>query len=240
MNTMTSDQLLIGSGIAFIFLSIVGRLILPKIGLQETLTLFARCSLAIVGLALLSIGFYSSAGLPAVMASKRLPVQRGIRVADAFYPGGWMGDYGDIKLESSCSDLPDSRPACVKISYSAARAQGKGWAGIYWLYPDKNWGSTPEGRDLRGAKKLLLWAKGDNGGERAEFKVGGVSGKYADSLQPALSIGPVFLSQEWQKFTIDLEKTDLSHVIGGFCWVTNEEQNPHGSVIYVADMQFVP
>ena len=237
---MTSEQLLVGSGIAFIFLSIIGRLILPKIGLHEKLTTPTRCGLGIVGSVLLSIGFYSSVGLPSVMAFKKLPVQRSIRIAGAFYPGGWMGDYGDIKLESSCSDLPDSKPACVKISYSAARAQGIGWAGIYWLYPDKNWGSMPEGRDLRGAKKVLFWAKGDKGGERAEFKVGGVSGKFSDSVQPALSIGPVFLSQEWQKFTIDLERTDLSHVIGGFCWVTNEEQNPHGSVIYVADMQFVP
>jgi len=113
-------------------------------------------------------------------------------------------------------------------------------AGIYWLYPDKNWGDMPEGRNLTGEKKVVFWAKGAKGGERAEFKVGGVSGKYPDSIQPPLSTGPILLSEKWQKFTIDLEGRDLSHVVGGFCWVTNVEQNHDGSVIYVADIQFVP
>jgi hypothetical protein len=97
-----------------------------------------------------------------------------------------------------------------------------------------------DGRDFNGAKKVVFWARGDRGGERAEFKVGGVTGKFPDSIQPPLSSGVLLLSDKWQKFTIDLENRDLHHVVGGFCWVTNTDQNPDGSVIYVADMRFVP
>lgn len=240
MNAITSDQLLVGSGIAFVFLSIIGRLVFPRIGLHQQLNLFARCSLAIVGLGLLGAGLYRSEGIPLAMASKKGPFQGSIKVSDGFFPGGWMGDYGDIKLETGCSDAPASGSVCVKISYSAARTQDQGWAGIYWLFPDKNWGNSPDGRDMRGASKVLFWAKGEKGGERSEFKVGGVTGKYPDSIQPALSTGPVVLSEKWQRVTIDLENRDLSHVVGGFCWTASAEQNPRGSVIYVADAQFVP
>jgi hypothetical protein len=49
-----------------------------------------------------------------------------------FAPSGWMGDYGDIKLDLACKENPRSGNSCIKIVYSAKSTQGAGWMGIYW------------------------------------------------------------------------------------------------------------
>lgn len=159
-------------------------------------------------------------------------------VLDAFYPSGWIGDWGDITLEDAFRYSPYLGRTSTKITYSAALSQGKGWTGIYWQYPDNNWGDTPQARDLTGVTKLTFWAKGEKGGEKVEFKVGGITGKYPDSIYPAVSTGVIVLSSEWQQYTIDLSGKDLSHVIGGFCWVTNKKQNPYGCTIYLDEVRF--
>jgi len=72
----------------------------------------------------------------------------------------------------------------------------------------------------------------------AEFRVGGIAGQYPDSIEIPISTSVVVLSNNWTQYTIDLAGQDLSHIIGGFCWVTNENQNPIGSTIYLDDMQY--
>ena len=161
-------------------------------------------------------------------------------VTSLFYPSGWMGDSGDINLDTASTVDPYSQPSCIKITYSAASSQGHEWAGIYWQYPTNNWGDKTGGRNLTGVIRLVFWARGELGGEKAEFKVGGISGQYSDSIQDAVSIDPtiVLLSTQWQKFTIDLRGQDLSHVVGGFCWVTNTDQNPNGCTFYLDDIKY--
>jgi exo-beta-1,3-glucanase (GH17 family) len=159
-------------------------------------------------------------------------------VSDLFFPSGWMGDWGDIEFDDGCTDNPYSGPTCIGITYSATQSQGKGWAGIYWQYPELNWGDNPDGRDLTDVTKLIFWARGKKGGEKAEFKVGGITGKYPDSIQPAVSTSVIVLSGKWQQFTIDLAGKDLSHVVGGLCWVTSKNQNPSGCTIYLDYMMF--
>ena len=161
-----------------------------------------------------------------------------VYVTEAYYPSGWMGDWGDITLDDSYTENPHSDPICIKIIYSAAKSQEEGWAGIYWQHPDSNWGDKIGGYDLTGATKLTFWARGEKGGEKAEFKVGGITGKYPDSLRPPVSTGVVILSDNWQQYTIDLTGKDLSHIIGGFVWVTNKNQNPYGCTIYLDDIRY--
>ena len=154
-----------------------------------------------------------------------------------YIPSGWMGDYGDLKIDEKFMTNPHSGTTCFKTSYSGKATQGARWAGIYWQNPPNNWGSRPGGYDLTGAKKLTFWARGDKGGERIEeFKIGGITGEYADS--DVAGIGPVVLTTEWQEFTIDLEGKDLSSISGGFCWATNVDVNPEGCVFYLDDVKY--
>ena len=154
-----------------------------------------------------------------------------------YIPSGWMGDWGDMKIDDKHMDNPRSGTTSFQIVYNGKAAQGARWAGIYWQNPPNNWGTRPGGYDLTGAKKLTFWARGDKGGERIEeFKIGGITGEYADS--DVAGIGPVVLTPEWQQFTIDLEGKDLSSISGGFCWATNIDVNPEGCTFYLDDIKY--
>lgn len=157
-----------------------------------------------------------------------------------FIPSGWMGDYGDLKYDGKSTENPASGKSCIKITYVPKRAQGQGWAGIYWQNPANNWGTVPKaGFNLQGATKLTFMARGEKGGETInEFKIGGISsGEYIDS--DSSSIGPVRLTKDWQKYEIDLSGKDLTYIIGGFCWATSSEVNdPEGIVFYLDEIRY--
>jgi hypothetical protein len=154
-----------------------------------------------------------------------------------YIPSGWMGDYGDIKLNDAHPDKPYSRKSCIKVVYTAQRKQGAGWAGVYWQDPANNWGNLKGGYDLTGAKKLTFWARGDKGGEIiTEFKMGGINGEHSDTASG--SIGPITLGPDWKQYTIDLKDEDLSLVIGGFSFVISSMENPDGATFYLDDIAF--
>ena len=154
-----------------------------------------------------------------------------------FAPSGWMGDYGDLKIDDGYTkDVYDGKTA-IKITYTAEGTQGANWAGIYWQHPVNNWGAKTGGYDLSGMKKLTFWAKGGRGGETiAEFKVGGITGEHGDS--DSAKIGPVVLTREWKQYTIDLADKDLSHIVGGFCWSASRDDNPHGFRLYLDEIRY--
>jgi len=169
---------------------------------------------------------------------RRLPIYSDAKSPDNhFIPSGWMGDYGDMKFNDKYMVNPHSGTTSIQIIYNTNATQGARWAGIYWQNPPNNWGTRPGGYDLTGAKKLTFWARGEKGGERIEeFKIGGITGEYADS--DVAGIGPVVLTAEWQQFTIDLEGKDLSSISGGFCWATNLDVNPEGATFYLDDIRY--
>lgn len=154
-----------------------------------------------------------------------------------YIPSGWMGDVGDLAFSDNYTTNPQSRRSCIRITYSALRKQGAGWAGVYWQDPANNWGNAKGGFDLTGAKKVTFWARGENGGEVVtEFKVGGITGEFSDSA--SVSIGPVVLTKEWKEYTIDVSKEDLSLIIGGFVFVMSAMENPQGAIFYLDEIAY--
>jgi len=154
-----------------------------------------------------------------------------------FVPSGWMGDYGDLKVDGAWKENPYSGDSCMKMTFCGCAYQGARWAGIYWQNPANNWGTVDAGYNLSKATKLAFWARGAKGGERIEeFKVGGMSGAYSDS--DSASIGPVTLNKEWTQYSIDLQGKDMSYIIGGFCWVANMDANPDGFDMFLDEVKF--
>ncbi|MFA5148079.1 MAG: hypothetical protein WC491_03015 [Candidatus Omnitrophota bacterium] len=154
-----------------------------------------------------------------------------------YIPSGWMGDYGDLKLDTGWKENPHSGTTCIKIAYTAEQKQGAGWCGIYWQNPANNWGSKPGGFDLTGATKLVFWARGGKGGEvLAEVKDGGITGEYADT--DSASVGPITLTTDWKEYTIDLTGKDLSYISGGFCFSASATDNPDGFTIFFDDVYY--
>jgi hypothetical protein len=46
-----------------------------------------------------------------------------------YISAGWMGDYGDVKLNDECMDNPHSGTTCLQFTYSANKSQGQGYIG---------------------------------------------------------------------------------------------------------------
>jgi len=154
-----------------------------------------------------------------------------------FFPSGWMGDgaAGSNAVDVNEQWTTDCKvgPTCIRVTY---RAGSKNWAGVYWQYPDGNWGDK-EGRTIASANKLTFWAKGAVGGELVEFKIGGITGKrYADSLEK--TIGTVKLNHDWEHKEILLRDESLRSVIGAFAWLANARGNPKPLVFYLDDIRF--
>jgi len=157
--------------------------------------------------------------------------------ANHFAPSGWMGDHGDLRLDDSSREDPADGRTCIKITYLASGAQGYGWAGMYWQYPKNNWGDKPGGYDLRGMKRLTFWARGAADDETiAVFKAGGIEGSYADT--DSAQIGPVSLTREWQKFTIDLAGANLTKISGGFAWAAGQSDNNGPITFYLDEIRY--
>jgi len=173
---------------------------------------------------------------------------------NSFSSSGWMGELADYIgndstltnptdiIDELSTETPHSGETCIRISYSPSPGQ---WGGIYWQFPVNNWGNYP-GYDLSSSLagydsvKLSFWVKGKEGGEKAEFKTGGINDPtldYSDSYGP-ISTGVITLTNQWEERSLDLTGEDLSTVIGGFCWVTSYNQNPNGSTVYLDEIVF--
>ncbi|MFN0118560.1 MAG: hypothetical protein ACKVQC_09755 [Elusimicrobiota bacterium] len=175
---------------------------------------------------------------------------RGSRL-NHYAPSGWMGDFGDLKLNQGWvkADKPATKDAkkdkaaatedtCIQIKYTAERKQGAGWGGIYWQHPANNWGDKRGGFDLSSYTKLTFWAKGERGDEVVDkFFIGGITGQTEEGDSDEASIAPVSLGKEWKQYTIDLKGLDLSHIIGGFGFAANADANPKGFNIYVDEIR---
>jgi hypothetical protein len=175
--------------------------------------------------------------VPPVQTTTSWPIMHTISVQKVFYPTGYMGATWAISMMKFSRNNPHSAPDCIMIRYNSFQ-DTIGWTGIYWQYPDNNWG-TQKGYNLSGYSKLTFWARGEEGGEICYFSVGGINGgQYEDSINPAKSTGSVRLTKEWKKYSINLENENLSHIIGGFCYVVVKDQNPGGSTIYLDDIYY--
>ncbi len=154
-----------------------------------------------------------------------------------FIPSGWMGDWGDLTVKADHADNCHGGATCLQIIYTGLQAQGAKWAGVYWQDPPNNWGSKPGGFDLRGAKKLTFWARGEKGGEVIdEFRAGGIPGEYFDSdvaYSPAVT-----LTTEWQHYEISLEGRDLESIKGGFMWAAKLQDNKNGVTFYLDEIRY--
>jgi len=139
-----------------------------------------------------------------------------------FIPSGYMGATEAIEMDDAWKENPQSGSSCIKASFS----DPKGWGGVVWQNPANNWGDDEGGVDLTGAKQLSFWARGENGGEMVEFKMGLVAKNkpFYDTAKGGL--GKVKLTKEWKQYIIPLTGKDLSRIVTGFCWVTAGKKEP--------------
>ena len=172
-----------------------------------------------------------------------------VRLDTLAIPAGWMSGRGGPESFTSLGASPigcHTDSDCLQVTYNP----GGAWGGIFWWPLSCGESGTPDAWDrvtggtcginvlevgnLSVVNRLTFWARGDQGGEVVEFKIGAV-----DVLpSPGRSLGKVTLTRTWKQHEIDLEGMDLTNAIGLFLWVATDLDNPEGAVFYLDDIQF--
>jgi hypothetical protein len=157
-----------------------------------------------------------------------------------YVPSGYMGDYTAITMNQYWANHPHQGKTCIRVAYLGMLPGGMEWAGVYWQSPANNWGTVPgpTGYNLSRAVRLTFWVRGQTGNEHVQFLVGGITGRYGDSLRPAVRTQVLRLSTAWHRVTIKLAGTNLTHIIGGFGWVASVQDDPSGAVFYLDDIVY--
>ena len=156
-----------------------------------------------------------------------------------FVPEGFMGCIKGIDMDEQDASSPYSGKTSIKITYTPLASCKQKWAGVYWWDPPGgDWCRKEGGYDLTGWTKVTFWARGESGGEPVEFKVGGLTkpdGEACDTVVIPYTTDPMTLTDTWTQYSISLYAADLSHIAGGFVWVTNSK-NP--ITIYLDEIRF--
>lgn len=129
-------------------------------------------------------------------------------------PSGWMGETTFITLDATWTNNPHSGPTCTKCEYR----KSDGWGGVVWQSPANDWGDAPGGWNLGDATKLVVWARGELGGEEVSFSFGliGADKPYHDTAKDSTKVK---LTREWAAYEINVAGKDLSRIKTGFCWI---------------------
>lgn len=192
-------------------------------------------------MALMSLTPLASNGQPAIPPPPKTPVPVvKMDVITRYKPSGWMGDGKEqnkyVQLNLSCTNNPRRQSIdCVMIKYTPGTER---WAGIYWLNKPNNWGDLPgDNFSDAGYSKITFWVRGETGGEKVEFKAGGVNDlKKAHKDLFEASTDMIRLSRVWERHEINLQGKNLSGVIGVFCWTVDIAANPSGAIFYLDDI----
>jgi hypothetical protein len=143
-----------------------------------------------------------------------------------FRPTGYMGDGntpGPVMVQTTGCKMPRPQGAkgnCYKVTYKPQTPEtGPAWSGVYWQYPDNNWGEKPGKRIAPGATKVAFYAAAETAGEMVTFRVGGiqnVGAAHQDSLKVDLAQA---LTTTLTQYSIDLRGETYDEVLGPFAWV---------------------
>ncbi len=186
------------------------------------------------------IFFAQVEGLKEVTRAVHFPVyvyRDGADLIHRYGPPDIMGEPEDVTFDLHSDISPRAGETCVKVTYAPQKIDSTRWSGMFWQSRPGGWGKRPGGEDLSGAGKLTFWMRGEQGGERIEeLGFGGIKGDFGDTA--ALSIGPIMLTDKWQKFSLPLGNRDLSRVVGGFMWSTTSVIDPKGATFYLDEIRF--
>lgn len=149
-------------------------------------------------------------------------------------PSGWMGNVDALKMNGEYPENPHSGQHCIQIRYEGLF----NWVAVAWQNPPNDWGETAGGYDMRGARALELWARGEYGGEKVSFGVGLLESDrdFPDSAKTA--VDDIVLTSDWQRFRVPLNGLDLSVIKSGF--VVGISGRRSAVTVYLDDIRFIP
>ncbi len=178
----------------------------------------------------------------------QVPAKVSVSLEAVGIPAGWMSGGGDPSQFIQLGGGQDCHTGadCLRVGYRS----GGQWGGIIWWPLACGSSGTREAWDratsgacaisvqvaggLTSVERLTFWARGEQGGEVIEFKVGA-----QDLLpRPGRSTGQLTLTPGWQQVEIDLEGVEMSRAVALFTWVATDLRNPRGATFFLDDIQF--
>lgn len=195
-------------------------------------------TIKLVGLVMVSI-LMTTYVLAEEASFQKLTIYQDKPSKNHYYISGYMPDGECVAMDDAWQQNCQEGRSCIKANFGRECAVShQAWAGVYWLQPANNWGDNQGGLNLKGAKRLVFWARGEKGGETIIFSMGGVGmgRKYADTTSAATE--PMKLTKDWQEYSIDLKDKDLTRITGGFAWVAHVKNNPSNATFYLDNMYY--
>jgi hypothetical protein len=181
-----------------------------------------RASFACASGLLLSVAACAETTLDPTPGDPIVGLEVPFAVSGHFVPSGYMGDGADaegIDAETeldACAPRPSgARGDCYRFVYEA---RDQLWGGVYWQFPQDNWGDW-EGRKIApGATQVAFYAAGGAGGEELTITIGGVRDPLLPHKDDLRVEQPVTLTTEMTRYTVPLSGQQFERVIGGFSW----------------------
>lgn len=169
-----------------------------------------------------------------------------------------------VGISGICTNQPHFGATCVQCTFT--NQPGANGGGFYFMtgilydgaplpyFGEPYLTNTPlpvtnfSGYNLTGSTGLTFWARGQKGGEKIEFFVGGVgrdattgiaTNPYPDSMPRYPAVGTTStLTTSWEQFTINLTTNNLTNIMGGFGWYASGAEDPNGATFYLDDIQY--
>jgi hypothetical protein len=141
-----------------------------------------------------------------------------LAVDEWFSPSGYMGDGEDGLIEDTACAVrkPDALGRCHRFVWTRG---AKGWAGVFWQFPDGNWGTADGLAMPNDATVVRFDAWGDAGGEVVTFGVG-----MGDVDGFGKELMNIELTTEVTEYTIELSDIEYTRIVGGFVWTSSESR----------------
>jgi hypothetical protein len=177
-----------------------------------------------------------SAAAAPLAPAKPAPVVAALDVSRAYPIVESVGANRRFHLDKTTATDAHSPPDAWKITFESRG----GFGGFCWKNRAGNEGDAAgDNLSAAGYRRISFWARGEKGGEVAEFRAGGlgnVKTRHRDSFD--VSAGKIKLGAGWHDYTIFVKDADLSSVMTPFCVLLYREDNADGAVVYVDDIEY--
>lgn len=164
-----------------------------------------------------------------------------------FVMAGWTGDFRSLKIDTSSVEDRTVDNTCIRVRFipvmqrQAAYGKiapdmtvGHGYAGFaIQSNPENYWGSLRGGYDLTKAKKLFLFARGKNGGEKIEI---GMRKKNSDEM--TATAGMIELTKQWKVYEINLNNLSFTDSAGGLFVLLHSRDKVMSTEVYLDEIYF--
>ena len=154
-------------------------------------------------------------------------------------PSGYMGD-SDLTLSGAYIPSPNGGTQgplrCASITKPTASKDGPAFIGRIPPITGESPGEKPA--TICGGRRPYLSGRAEKTAASGFMNSAWAASSASIRIPTWRTYPNVKLGSEWKKYTIDLRKKDLRHIIGGFCFLFLKTENSGGMTAYLDDIQY--